>query len=138
MLKSILLGGAMLLAMPALAQTANTSTGQSGTATTTNDHDPTMEDSQTAAGTANATVSTQVNGGTTSASTGVGRQGNATEHQGMNHGTMPGHQGMNHGTGMTAAPGTMTTSTAATRDYPICSRTVTDSCRQVATRRTRR
>jgi hypothetical protein len=166
MLKSILLGGAMLLAIPALAQTTGTTgVAQSGTATTTNDHDPTMDDSDTAAGNVNATVSTQVNGGTTSASTGVGVSTQTNSHQGMNHGaqgtmthqgmnhgtqgtTTTTHQGMNHGTmsGQTGTTGTTGTTGAYTgvggpytpRSYPICSRTITDSCMQAPGRRSRR
>jgi hypothetical protein len=180
MLKPILLGSALLLSIPALAQTTGGTAGTqgSGTATTTNDHDPTMEDDGTAEGTANATVSTQVNGGTTSASTTAGtgagtgadqpgtmndqpmQNGTATSHQGMDHGTATtqgttGHQGMNHGTattqgttgqgaaghtgmdhGTATTQGSMSTQTGmggpdqAARNYPPCSRTVTDSCIQ--------
>jgi hypothetical protein len=207
MLKPILLGSALLLSIPALAQTTGGTAGQ-GTATTTNDHDPTMEDDATAQGTANATVATQVNGGTTSASTNTGagadapgtmndqpmQNGTATSHQGMNHGTAAqgttghsgmnhgtasqgttGHSGMNHGTaasqgatghsgmnhGTAAGQGTMSGEGAmsgqgtmsgqagmsasgaggpfqAARDYPPCSRTVTDSCIQTYERGRRR
>jgi hypothetical protein len=108
MLKPILLGSALLLSIPALAQTTGSTgnTGQnSGTPTTTNDHDPTMEDD--AEGTTNATVGTQVNGGVTSSSTGAqGTTGSTGNHSGMNHGTTGqgttgstgNHSGMNHGT----------------------------------------
>ncbi|HEX8578517.1 MAG TPA: hypothetical protein VF655_02845 [Allosphingosinicella sp.] len=90
MLRPLFLGTAMLFALPALAQTSN-GTQSSGTATTTNDHDPTMEEgSATAQG--QVTVGTQANGGVRSSQT-TTTNGNAqgtagTSHSGMNHGTM--------------------------------------------------
>ena len=163
MVRTILLGGAMLLAIPALAQTTGDPTGaaQSGTPTTTNDHDPTMDEAATDV---NAGVSTQVNSGTTTPTTGVTTHGNATTHQGMDHSNMPAHgTATTHGTttahgtatgtmettGSTGWSSTTTATTGATtgaavggpyvpRDYPMCSRTVTDSCIQAPGRRTRR
>jgi hypothetical protein len=144
MLRPILLGGFVLLAIPALAQTTDKAGGspvQSGTPTTTNDHDPTTDDE--AAGTINPTVSTQVNSGTTSAAAGVGvgTQGRTTTHQGIDHGTMT-HQGQAavSGTGTvnaTTGAGTVaaTVVSAQPRNYPMCSRTITDSCMQVEGRR---
>jgi hypothetical protein len=76
MLKPILLGGAMLLAIPALAQT--TGSGSAGSAdqgsmgTTTNDHDPTQSGDQAMQGGGTGTIGSQVNGGTTSSSPGMG------------------------------------------------------------------
>ncbi|HEY7808943.1 MAG TPA: hypothetical protein VIA98_01025 [Allosphingosinicella sp.] len=90
MLKPLLLGTAMLFALPALAQTSN-GTQSSGTATTTNDHDPTMEEGN-AAVQGQTTVGTQANGGVRSSqatTTNGNAQGTAgTSHSGMNHGTM--------------------------------------------------
>ena len=90
MLKPLLLGTAMLFALPALAQTSNGTQG-SGTATTTNDHDPTMEEGNATAH-GQATVGTQANGGVRSSQT-TTNNGNAqgtagTSHSGMSHGTM--------------------------------------------------
>src|SRR4051794_12302838 len=86
MLKPLLFGSAMLLALPALAQTTSstgggTGAGQTGSATgtTTNDHDPTMSgDNVQATGTSG--MGSQVNGGTTSSSTGLrtGQTGTGT------------------------------------------------------------
>jgi hypothetical protein len=105
MLKSVLLGGAMLLALPALAQTASsTATGaaQSGPATTTSDQDPALDD-PTVGGSANTPVSAQVDGNVA-----VGAVASPTA---------PAQAGI----GGPEAP----------RDYPVCSRTVTDSCLQL-------
>lgn len=107
MLKPILLGSAMLLALPALAQTTN-GTQSSGTATTTNDHDPTMEeDDATAEGA--ATVGTQANGGVRSSQTTTATDADAQGTTGtMNHGTMN-HGTMNHGTAAQAGTAQGTT-----------------------------
>ena len=153
MLKPILMASAMLLAIPALAQTTN-SAQSSGTPTTTNDHDPTMEEDDAKAEGA-ATVGTQANGGVRSSQTTTATDANAqgttgTNHQGMNHGTM------NHGaagqTGTTTG-GTMSGGTSGgtmssggmsggamgrAQSYPPCSRTVTDSCVQTNERGRRR
>jgi hypothetical protein len=148
MLKPILMAGAMLFAIPALAQ--STGTQSSGTPTTTNDHDPTMEeDDATAEGA--ATVGTQANGGIISSQTSTGADSNAqgttgTNHQGMNHGTT-GQTGTTTGGTMTggASGGAMSGGTPGgamsggtmsggamqgAQSYPPCSRTVTDSCIQ--------
>jgi hypothetical protein len=75
MLKPILMAGAMLLAIPALAQT--TGSGSAGTTqdpvgTTSNDHDPTQSGDQAMPASGTGTIGTQVNGGTTSSSPGMG------------------------------------------------------------------
>jgi hypothetical protein len=94
MLKPILLGSAMLIAIPAIGQTT-AGTGGQATATTTNDHDPTMDDAMAAEGT--TSVSTQVNGGVNTPSTGVSTgmsdagmtaQDGMSSHAGMDHGSM--------------------------------------------------
>ena len=156
MLKPLMLGGAMLLAIPALAQTTGSdSSVQSGTSTTTNDHDPMMEDGTMGTGTADANVSTQVNSGTTTTTgAAVGTQGSADQGmgQGMGQGTMTGQTGASGtmstpgqgsaGWSGTAASGTGTYTgvggPSAPRDYPRCSATVRDSCTQVPGRRSRR
>jgi len=159
MLKTILLGSALLFAIPALAQTNGTQ--DSGTATTTNDHDPTMEDDGAAEGTTNAGVSTQVNGGMTSSSTGTGTGAAATQaesHDAINHGNMDHGTAAGTTSGGTMSAGTMSGGTmsgangaqsggasagaggrmAAAGDYPACSRTRTDSCVQTNERGRRR
>jgi hypothetical protein len=169
MLKTILLGGAMLLAIPALAQTTGTAGSQdSGTATTTNDHDPTVEEDDVVEGTT-TTVTTQVDGGVNSSAgvataadqpgtmndkpmhdgvatshsdTGAGRTAEgATSHGTMNHGTATTGTATSHGT-MNHGTATGTTGVGgpytAAKSYPPCSRTVTDSCIQTYERGRRR
>jgi hypothetical protein len=73
MLKPILIGGAMLLALPALAQTTGSGgTSQDPVGTTTNDHDPTQSGDQAMTGAGTGTIGSQVNGGTTTSSPGMG------------------------------------------------------------------
>ena len=144
MLKNLLLGGAMLIAVPALAQTAGqtaTHGKHQGTATTTNDHDPTVEDQDAARGNAQATVSTQVNGGVNTPAAGVpagtaappdmtGINTRGTIGQGgIVNGTATSHQGTALPTG--SAHGGTGGPLVAARNYPPCSRTVTDSCIQL-------
>jgi hypothetical protein len=121
MLKSIMVGTAMLVAIPALAQTAGSS---SPTGTTTNDHDPMSEEDSMGQGSGTRPLAGQVNGGVTTSSPGMGTSSGTT--------VMTGQAGL-------ATQGTGATGTAAYRgvggpagDYPACSRTITDSCRQVA------
>jgi hypothetical protein len=151
MLKSILMGGAMLLAIPAFAQSTGTNSGGSGTnasptGTTTNDHDPMESGDQGMAGPATTTGS-QVNGGVMSSSPGAGQAGmtgNSTQGNSWS-GTGTGTTGMTSGTtgsgtmeSGTSAMGTSGTGTMtgaggpfqAARTYPLCTRTRTDSCRQ--------
>ena len=141
MLKQILLGSAMLMAIPAIAQT----TGQTGAqTTTTQDHDPTMDDDATTNADSDGTVSTQVNGGVNTTTTGtVPAQSGTAGQSGMNHGTMN-HGTMNHGTmnhGAAGTAGAMAGTGGPARaagNYPPCSRTVTDSCIQTNERGRRR
>jgi hypothetical protein len=102
MMKPILLGSALLFAIPALAQTTGGTQG-SGTATTTSDHDPTMEADDAGVEGA-ATTTSQVNGGirssTGNAGTAATQGSTGQDHSGMNHGSM------NHGA---AGQGTATT-----------------------------
>ncbi|MGZ8306645.1 MAG: hypothetical protein ACXWU6_08620 [Allosphingosinicella sp.] len=124
MLKSILMGGAMLLAIPAFAQT--TGSGNSGTTTTTgtsaDNSEPMEADDQGTTATGTATT------GTHSGHTGTGTMGTGTTGTGtMGTGTM--------GTGTMGTTATGTTAGAggpfqAVSSYPPCTRTRTDSCRQ--------
>ncbi|MFL6843329.1 MAG: hypothetical protein ACJ8ER_00420 [Allosphingosinicella sp.] len=162
MLKPVLLGGALLLAIPAFAQT----TGSAGTAaqdpvgTTTNDHDPTFSGDPATTATATGTIGTQVNGGTTSSSPGMGVGATAqTDMHGCSQGAAASSAGsansggargtaastcgtMQHGSAtgsgtMTGSASTGTESYTGTggpdtgaRTYPPCTRTRTDNCRQ--------
>ncbi|TMJ12441.1 MAG: hypothetical protein E6G94_13870 [Alphaproteobacteria bacterium] len=119
MLKSIMVGTAMLVAIPALAQTQSSPTG-----TTTNDHDPMSEEDSMGQGSGTTPLAGQVNGGVTTSSPGMGTSSGTT--------VMTGQAGL-------ATQGTATAGTTAYQgvggprsDYPLCSWTVTDSCRQVA------
>ena len=111
MLRSMLLGAAMLLPAPASAQSAGSQPSPIGTAT--NDHDPTEEDEARAG----RTVAAQVNGGVNTPSPAPVAAGDA------------------------AASDIVSTHSNATwtgaggpfeplPDYPPCTRTRTDSCRQ--------
>jgi hypothetical protein len=130
MLRSIMVGTAMLIAIPALAQTASSPTG-----TTTNDHDPMSEEDSMGQGSGTTPLAGQVNGGVTTSSPGMGTSSGTT--------VMTGQAGL--ATQGSGATGTATSGGAyrgvggPAGDYPICSRTITDSCRQVAhsTRRRR-
>lgn len=174
MIKKLLLGGTMLLAIPALAQTSGTTGGagtqQGGTATTTNDHDPTQTPADAGTPSTDAPVlGTQVNGGVTSSSPGMGTatagQSGQVDHSAharqMGQGNQTGQAGqMGQGSqmeqgGLTDRGGSMTQSGQsgttqqgvsdatgfqgaggpAMREYPPCSRTVTDSCIQRERRR---
>ena len=150
MIKKLLLGGTMLLAIPALAQTSGTTGSaapqQGGTATTTNDHDPTQTPDDAGTPATDAPVlGTQVNGGVTSSSPGTGTstagQSGQADHSG--HAQPMGQAGQSGSPDQPAQSGTVqqgmsgTTGfegtggpAAAQRDYPPCSRTVTDSCIQ--------
>jgi hypothetical protein len=120
MLKPILLGSAMLIAIPAFAQTATSgSTGGEATATATNDHDPTMDDAMAAEGT--TSVSTQVDGGVNTASTGtptgtsdaaMTAQDDMSAHSGMDHASMGSGQSTTGGASADAS--TTTAAQAAT------------------------
>jgi hypothetical protein len=151
MLKTLLVGSAMLIALPALAQTTRTTgsgTTSSPIGTTTNDHDPTPTGDVGMQGTGASTVGTQVNGGTTMGSPGV-RTGQTT--QGSTTGTESdwGANGTTTSgsmTGSMSANGTSTTGAGAAytgrggpmesaRAYPPCTRTRTDSCTQMRGRR---
>jgi hypothetical protein len=142
MVKTLLLAGATLLAIPALAQTsgpAQSPATQSGIPTTTNDHDPTETPADAGNPAGTATFGSQVNGGVTSSSPGAGTlEGQASPSGQMGQtGEMDqpamsgGQQGM---TGTTGYQGTGGPAPGA-RDYPPCSRTVTDRCTQRERRR---
>lgn len=152
MLKPLLFGTAMILALPALAQTTSstggsTSAGQTGSATgtTTNDHDPTMSDDNAQA-TGTAGMGSQVNGGTTSLSTGMrtGQTGTGMSTSGTAGGTSDWGTGTGStatGTGTGTASGSWSTGASGSyagrggpeggmKSYPPCTRTRTDSCTQ--------
>ena len=105
MIRPIILGGAMLIAVPALAQSAGQPSqpaSQAGVPTTTNDHDPAEKPADAGRPAAAPNFGSQVNGGIRSGSPGAG-------------------PGALSGVGGPAE---------SMRDYPRCSRTVTDRCTQ--------
>jgi hypothetical protein len=159
MLKPVLLGGFLLLAIPALAQTtgSSSSTMQDPVGTTPNDHDPTRSGDRAIQGTGTGTIGSQVNGGTTRASAGMGAGATAqTDMHGCSQGASASAAGsansggargtaastcgtLQHGTmsGATTASGTGSGAYTGTggpdqgaRSYPPCTRTRTDHCRQ--------
>jgi hypothetical protein len=151
MLKPLLFGSAMILALPALAQTTNstggsTSAGQSGSATgtTTNDHDPTMSDDNAQA-TGTTGMGSQVNGGTTTSSTGMrtGQTGTGMSNSGTTGGTSDWGTGAGSAsTGTGTASGSWSSGASGSyagrggpeggmRAYPPCTRSRTDSCTQM-------
>ncbi|HEV2866263.1 MAG TPA: hypothetical protein VGX37_07090 [Allosphingosinicella sp.] len=146
MLKTLLLAGATLLAIPALAQTSGSSqspTTQSGVPTTTNDHDPTETPADAGNPAGTSTFGSQVNGGVTSSSPGAGNlegqadQNGQSDQSGQMGQTSEAGQINNGQQGMTATGSYQGTGgpAAGARDYPPCSRTVTDRCIQRERRR---
>jgi hypothetical protein len=114
MLRPLLLAGAVIVAVPASAQTAG-------------DHDPTVE-TDAAARARHDSVSAQVNGGVNTATTGAHAEASlqAGTETNLDHNDAPGFTG----TGGPYEP--------AAKVYPPCSRTVTDRCLQTHERRRRR
>ena len=114
MLRQFAIGGAMLVAIPALAQTAG-STGQqtaNPAPTTTNDHDPTETPADAGRPAAAPPIGSQVNGGVMSGSPGAPPAARSASSYGGVGGPIEG-----------------------ARIYPRCSRMVRDNCIQGSGRR---